>query len=81
MANDECEMRGTSGWERVSVDDALHRKDDQMRCVECEGEVRPFRSYSTGTRAHFEHRVRHAGCSTKPRSFSGRKSRHPLALS
>lgn len=77
---DVCEMRDRLGWQRVHIDDAIVRRGEAMRCVECHGPVKPFRAYRTGTRAHFEHVVMNPGCSTKPRTFSGRPSRHPHAL-
>jgi hypothetical protein len=51
-----------------------------MRCPECHGRVQPHREYSDGARAHFEHRMAHAGCSTKPRTFNGARTVHPEAL-
>jgi hypothetical protein len=80
MTLDVCEMRDGADWKRVDIEDALTRRGEDMRCTECHGGLKAFRSYNTGSRSHFEHSAMHTGCSTKSRTFNGRRSRHPLAL-
>ena len=78
---DESEMRdGAGGWITVGISEALGRRGEDMRCPECLGQLQPHREYRDGARAHFEHRIGHAGCSTKPRTFSGKRSTHPEAM-
>lgn len=76
---DVCEMQTETGWVRIGIDEALERRAEAMRCVECHGPVRAHRQYIDGSRAHFEHLRAHPGCSTKPSSFTGTRSRHPDA--
>ena len=76
---DVCEMRVGSGWIEVPIDEALNRPGEDKRCVACHGQVKAFRAYRTGTRAHFEHAILHRGCPTKP-SYNGTPSRHPRPL-
>ena len=79
--DDNCEIRdGQGGWVTVGIDEALQRRGEDMRCPECHGHLRPHREYSDGARAHFEHRTRHPGCSTKLRSYTGNPTYHPNAL-
>ena len=71
---------GAGGWVAVNIAEALERRGEDMRCPECLGKVQPHREYIDGARAHFEHRNAHPGCSTKARTFSGKKSVHPKPL-
>jgi hypothetical protein len=77
---DICEARQLSGnaWEVISIDEALTRRNlVRMRCIECKGEVRPHKAARNGAfRPHFEHRVRHDGCSRCNRGFRARRP-HP----
>lgn len=77
---DECEMRSGDGWLTVGIAEALERRGEDMRCPECKGRLQPHREYRDGARAHFEHRRAHTGCSTKSRTFAGKRYLHPEAL-
>lgn len=77
----ECEIRRGDEWVTITISEALRVSNDvDMRCIECHGRVIPMPTYKSGTPKHFEHRVLHRGCSTKRRTFSGTRSRHPEAL-
>jgi hypothetical protein len=68
------------GWTELDIADALLRRGEDMRCVECKGPVVPHKQRRNGGPAHFEHRSVHAGCSLIPRTFSGKKWTHPDEL-
>jgi hypothetical protein len=57
----ECEVRGSDGWERMAISDALLNRFLEMRCPECHGRVRAHKEGTTGQGAHFEHIKVHAG--------------------
>ena len=79
---DLCQVKVRGEWIDATIDEALTVYAGlAKRCPECHGEVRAHKQYNTGSRAHFEHLVVHAGCSLKPRTFSGTRTFHPLALS
>jgi predicted RNA-binding Zn-ribbon protein involved in translation (DUF1610 family) len=47
----------------MSIDDALTEPSGSVfRCPDCHGEVRPFKKFLSGTRAHFEHIERFEKC-------------------
>ena len=76
-----CEMRVRDDWVVITLDDALSQFDPSRlkRCIECHGQVRAHRQGTNGMAAHFEHMVRHDGCSLG-NSFDGTKSLHRGAL-
>jgi len=83
MEADTCQAKLEGKWVPITIDEALKLPRDHLkRCSECHGRVRAHRASINGMRAHFEHRVAHAGC---PRSrgvpFSGQHSLHPEAIS
>jgi hypothetical protein len=78
---DECEIRAGDQWITIGISEALQRRGEDMRCPACHRRVDPHREYSDGARAHFEHRVAHSGCPTKPAAYIGKSSPHPDALS
>ena len=59
---DSCEIATPDGWEAISIDDALRRRGEPMRCPACHGAVRPHKEGTTGQRAHFEHLKAEVGC-------------------
>jgi hypothetical protein len=78
---DLCELKTKDGWARLDIHQALALNPElSKRCPECHGAVRAHKASNNGMRAHFEHIISHAGCSLKPKTFSGIKSMHPDAL-
>ena len=78
--NDICEAKIANRWTVLSIADVLALDPRPMlRCLECHGSVRAHNQANNGMRAHFEHFVRHDGCSLK-HSFNGKHTRHPDAL-
>jgi hypothetical protein len=78
---DKCDIRSGKTWETIGIAEALERRGEDMRCGECYGRFVPHKKYKTGARAHFEHLTAHAGCSTKEKTFTGIKFKHPDPLS
>lgn len=80
QSTDECEIKIAGRWTIVDIEDALRSYGDEIkRCPECHGRMRAHNAGTTDQRAHFEHYVRHKGCSLKS-GFSGRRERHPHAI-
>jgi hypothetical protein len=76
-----CEIRKPGGgWKAITVDVALEQRETEKRCVECHGAVRAHKTGGHGVpAAHFEHRMKHEGCSLG-HAFDGKRRPHPSAL-
>ena len=49
--------------EKITVEQALERKEQYAHCPECDGLLRPHRKGRNGMGAHFEHRHEDSTCS------------------
>lgn len=68
-------------WEAISIDEALTEPSGSVfRCPDCHGEVRPFKKFVTGTRAHFEHVEKFEKCRRSGNRLRALGGRHPAAL-
>jgi hypothetical protein len=69
-------------WTGLNIHEALKipRGARDMRCRACHGRITPHKKYSDGVPAHFEHSIKHEGCSLSAYIFSGVPTLHPEAL-
>lgn len=79
--SDTCELWANKTWHLINVEDALTKyAERELRCPECHGAVKPHKAAADGTtRAHFEHKVGHPGCSLG-NYFNGIQAPHPKPL-
>jgi hypothetical protein len=79
--SDTCELMANKAWHQITIDQALTSyAERELRCPECWGAVRPHKASEDKTmKAHFEHRIGHAGCS-RGHYFDGVQTRHPKPL-
>lgn len=68
------------GWQRMSVVEAFHLKDETFRCPECLGRVKiKALSAEPPMELYGEHYRRNKGCSLGD-CFDGTKKLHPVPL-
>jgi len=57
------EIQTPTGWQTLTVADAIERNERRGRCVECKNPVRVHRTGRNGMAAHAEHLKRNPECS------------------
>jgi hypothetical protein len=68
-------------WEVISIEEALTEPSGAVfRCPDCHGEVRPFKKFSSATRAHFEHVEKFEKCRRSGNTLRPFDGWHPAAL-
>jgi len=56
------EIQTTTGWQTLSVKEALERNERRGRCAECKEPARVHRQGRNGMAAHVEHLKRNPQC-------------------
>jgi hypothetical protein len=76
--NTVCQRKSGSGWEDISVKDAISLgASEPLRCPECLGSVKVHRAGKTASAPiHYEHDESHHGCSHSM-GFDGTPRTHP----
>ena len=74
----DCELWGNGGWHLRTIEQVLGwPREKLLRCVECHGRVKWHKAGADNVPpAHFEHYVRHPGCS-RCDQHDGSRSPHP----
>jgi hypothetical protein len=76
-----CEVKIDGEWRLIGIEEALkHHQFDIKRCPNCHGRLIVHNSYSPVARPHISHHRKHAGCPSRPETFSGSPSPHPDAI-
>lgn len=76
----ECEIKVRQEWVRIPLSKALAMHADRtLRCVECHGRVTAHQAGRNGSKSHFEHHKRNAGCSLGD-CFDGTPRQHPSSV-